>query len=122
MSGMLYGMTRIRTISPDIYESESMASITGDQERTLHRLSMYCDDEGRCRYNPKLIKAAIYPLHDDVDADVVDKNVMGLVDAALVAICSEGCERYLQILEWNQHPQKPKPSQHPALSDVDGES
>jgi hypothetical protein len=63
---------RIRTIKPEFFTSEAIHAIDRYRTRlTFVGLWTYCDDNGRARDNAKLIKAAIWPLDDDVtDADV----------------------------------------------------
>lgn len=77
-------MARIRSVKPEICTSETMAELSAELERTFVRLWTHCDDEGRCRDNTRLIKAAIYPLHDDITADVLDDQLDLLVSAGLV--------------------------------------
>ncbi len=110
-------MARIRSVHPDICVSETMAGLSAELERTFVRLWTHCDDEGRCLDSPKLIKAAIYPLHDDITAERLNEELYELDAAGLVARFMVGDKRYLQVLAWDefQHPQRPKKSKFPAL-------
>lgn len=86
-----------------------MAAQPAEVERTYVRLWTHCDDYGICVDNVKLIKAAIYPLHDDMTLEVVDDHLNRLV-AGLHLIGYEIDGRaYLQVREWDkyQHPQRP---------------
>ena len=111
-------MPRIRSIHPDICISSTMAVLSAHLERTFTRLWTHCDDEGRCKDNPRLIKAAIYPLHDEQTFEVVDAELSQLELAGLLYRYKdeEEGQAYIQIRSWDQYqkPQKPTPSKHPA--------
>lgn len=77
-------MARIRSVHPDICTDETLAEVSASAERTFVRLWTHLDDEGRARDNPKLIKAALYPLHDDMTADEVDADLNELARHGLV--------------------------------------
>lgn len=75
---------RIRSVHPDITEDETLAQVSASAERTFVRLWTYLDDDGRCRDNPRLIKAAIYPLHDNMTAHEVDADLWELLEHGMV--------------------------------------
>jgi hypothetical protein len=111
-------MARIRSVHPDICLDETLAEVSARAERTFVRLWTHLDDEGRAKDNPKLIKAALYPLHDDmtsaeVEADIRELIGLGLllryeVDGVRVIACKSG--------SWGerQKPRHPSPSRLPA--------
>ena len=110
-------MGRIRSIHPDACQSETLAKLTASQERTFFRLLTYCDDDGRAPANPRLIKAAIYPLHDEMGPKQVQAELVALQAAGvLIRYTVEGKE-YLQVTSWTeyQHPKNPSASKFPAL-------
>lgn len=108
-------MARIRSVHPDICVSETMAELPAELERTFTRLLTHCDDEGRCLDIPRLVKAAIYPLHDDITADVLDAEMALLADAGLIWRYEARGKRYIEVCSWGeyQHPQRPKKSKCP---------
>lgn len=108
-------MARIRSIHPDICTSESMALLPAEVERTYCRLWTHCDDSGRCVDNVKLIKAAIFPLHDDVTCEVLDEHLTRLVAGRHLVGYEVAGRAYLQVREWSryQHPQKARESKLP---------
>lgn len=122
-------MARIRSIHPDMCVSETMAdaAITtcprheecGCLERTFARLWTHCDDHGRTTDNVRLIKAAIYPLHDVVTPAVLDEELNALVRAGLIVRYLVDGKGYIEVSSWGeyQHPDKPKPSKYPASTD-----
>lgn len=105
-------MARIRSVHPDICLSEPMARLSASLERTFVRLWTHCDDYGRCVDNSLLIKAAIYPLHEDVTADKLDDELDDLKDAGLIFRYVVAGRRLIQVRSWDeyQHPNRPKPS------------
>jgi hypothetical protein len=110
-------MGRIRSIHPDACQSETLAKLTASQERTFFRLLTYCDDDGRAPANPRLIKAAIYPLHDEMGPKQVQAELVALQAAGvLIRYTVEGKE-YLQVTSWTeyQHPKNPSASKIPPL-------
>lgn len=64
---------RIRTIKPIVCTSRTVANLSSDSVR-LHweRLWMYADDEGRGIDDPRLIKAALFPLDDRKTPKVIN--------------------------------------------------
>lgn len=108
-------MARIRSVHPDICASETMAGLSAELERTFVRLWTHCDDEGRCIDNPRLIKAALFPLHDDVTAATIDQHLLELWRAGVVQRYSVAGQAFLQVVSWSeyQHPKHPGKSKYP---------
>jgi len=112
-------MARIRSVHPDICVSDTLAGLDAELERTFVRLWTHCDDEGRCRDNPKLIKAALYPLHDDVTWERLDVELDCLDAKGLIVRYEVAGQRYLAVRSWGeyQHPQRAKASNIPPPED-----
>ena len=113
-------MARIRSVHPKLCENEEMVDLPAELERTFVRLWTHCDDEGRAKDNPRLIKAAIYPLHDDMTAEVVDGHLRELSRRGHVVRYEVDGVRYLAVPSWSkwQHPQKPRSSDYPPPPDT----
>ena len=109
-------MARIRSINPDACKSEKLAAVGAEAERCFWRLQTHCDDEGRAEDNPRLIWAALFPLHDGIDAGMVDGWLSELADAGLVTRYEAEGVRVVQVERWGdyQHPQRPRPSTLPS--------
>lgn len=109
-------MARIRSVKPELCESETMAALPAEVERTFVRLWTHCDDEGRCKDNPQLLKSALFPLHDDVTRADVDRHLWALSDAGCIVRYAVDGARFLAVPSWknHQHPQKPRKSSLPA--------
>ena len=63
-------MARIRTIKPSFFTSLTIASLTPEQRLTFVGLWTHVDDDGRCIYDPRLIKAALWALDERLARDV----------------------------------------------------
>lgn len=112
-------MARIRSIWPSICQSQDMANLPAHLERTYVRLWTHCDDEGRAVDNPRLIKAALYPLNDEQTWEVVDRELSDLEQQGLIARYEIDDVRYLAVLAWDkyQRPQKKVQSKFPPVPD-----
>lgn len=109
-------MARIRSVHPGICTSEDIAELSAELERTFVRLWTHCDDEGRCRDNPRLIKAALYPLLDEQTVEVIDGELAELATAGRIIRYAVDGVNVLQVLNWGafQKPQRPTPSKLPS--------
>lgn len=119
-------MSRIRSLHPEICESESLAKVSAGAERTLVRLWTHCDDEGRCKGNPTLLRSRLYPMHEKVTAEMVAKDLKELATNELIVLYGVDDVEYLAVptkawRKWQkpQHPQKsklPAPPNLPVLT------
>ena len=108
---------RIRTIKPAFWTSETVAGLPDD----THRLAFiglwnYVDDFGVGPANPKLIKAALFPLTDHTLEQIA--GVLEVLDEAGMIRLWVGPDgrRYLHIPSWGEHQvisHKAKKSVHP---------
>lgn len=108
-------MPRIRSVHPDICTSETMAGLSAELERTFVRLWTHCDDSGRAIDNPRLLKAALFPLHDDICAATVQEHLEALERVGLLQRYVVDGQRLLAIRSWTefQHPKHPVKSKLP---------
>ena len=107
-------MSRIRSVHPDICTSETMADLEARYERTFVRLWTHCDDEGRCLDNVRLIKAALYPLHDKVTFEALEQDLAKLTEVGLIVRYEHDGSRLIQVVSWDefQHPQRARASKY----------
>jgi hypothetical protein len=111
-------MSRIRTIKPEFFTSLTIESLTLEQRLTFIGLWTYADDDGRCRYDPRLIRAAIWPLSDRTPADI-DADVRGLSEASLITHYVVSERSFLAVNGWSEHQRinRKTPSKLPAPSE-----
>jgi hypothetical protein len=103
-------MARIRSVKPEFFTSETIAALTVQARLTFIGLWTYADDAGRAIDNPKLLKAAVWPLDDDVTAGQVAGHLDEFERANLICRYSVDGKRYLHIVNWDEHQQPKNPS------------
>jgi hypothetical protein len=113
---------RIRTIKPDFWDDDKIAALSRPARLTfLGLISAMSDDEGRCRGNPRAVRAAVYPLDDDISIDEIDSHLGELQHGGLIIRYVVKDQPYIQIVNFTRHQriQKPTPSQVPPMSSSD---
>ncbi|MFI1525449.1 hypothetical protein [Streptomyces griseus] len=113
-------MARIRTIKPDFFTSLTIADLTPEQRLTFIGLWTHVDDEGRCVDDPRLIKAAVWPLDDRNSVDI-EIDLKALSESSLILRYTLNRKRYLAITNWFEHQRinRPTASKLPAPEDGD---
>jgi hypothetical protein len=104
---------RIRTIKPAFWTSQDVATLPDDTHRLLFvGLWNYVDDEGRGADDPRLIKAALFPLNDAIRPADIDAMLWRL--PSVVRYGADDRD-YLAISTWDEHQKisHPKPSDIP---------
>lgn len=113
-------MARIRTIKPEFFTSLTIADLTPEQRLTFIGLWTHVDDEGRCVDDPRLIKAAIWPLDDRTAADI-EVDLKALTESSLITRYTLNRKRYLAVTNWAEHQRinRPTESKLPAPEEGD---
>lgn len=104
-----------RILREGILSSERVAALGWDEEVFYRRLMSVVDDFGRYSANPKLLRAACYPLHLEKVSDAdIGKWLRATEKAALVSVypASDG-KRYLELRDFGQQV-RAKASKYPA--------
>lgn len=110
-------MPRIRTIKPDAFHSDSLSELDRGVRWTFAGLWTYCDDEGRARCDIRLIKAALYPLDDDVSLSVLLADLDELERVGCLCRYEVAGRKYLHIPGWeHQKINRPTLSKLPACT------
>ncbi|MEV6753152.1 hypothetical protein [Streptomyces sp. NPDC051214] len=109
-------MARIRTIKPEAFASESLASVSLSAERTFFGLLTQADDHGRYRDQAAVIAGLLWSLRPEHGPMGVEDDLNQLDTAGL--ICRyEGVDgkRYLHVVTFAQHQKVNRPSgvRHP---------
>jgi hypothetical protein len=111
-------MARIRSIKPEFWTSEAIAQLSRDARLLFIGLWNHADDDGRGLDNTRLIKAAVFPLDDDMTIDVIDRLLGELSSRARCIFYEVSGKRYFQIVGWHhQKIDKRRPSGYPPSSD-----
>ena len=108
-------MARIRTIKPELPQSESMGRVSREARLCFILLWTLADDSGRLRGNSRMLASLLYPYDDDAKEHM---------DGWLEELHAEGCivrydfegDRFIQVAKWLSHQKidKPSPSKIPA--------
>ncbi|MGK5496718.1 hypothetical protein [Streptomyces sp. URMC 125] len=104
-------MARIRTIKPEAFESEDLASVSVTAERTFFGLLTLADDSGRFRDHPAIIAGRLWALRPEHTATHVAADLEQLTEAGLICRYT-GCDgrTYLHIVTWERHQRIDRPS------------
>lgn len=103
-------MARIRTIKPGFFTSEDIAALSFAARLTFIGLWTYVDDAGRGKANPRLVKAALWPLDDDVDVEQVVELLEELEREGRILLYEVAGIDYLEVLGWRLHQRIDRPS------------
>ncbi|MFD9444989.1 hypothetical protein [Streptomyces sp. NPDC060001] len=108
-------MARIRTIKPEFFTSLTIADLPLTARLTFIGLWTHVDDAGRCVDDPRLIKAAVWPL-DDRTASDIELDLKLLSEASLITRYVLTRKRYIAVTGWGEHQRinRPTPSKLPA--------
>ena len=95
-------MSRIRTIKPEFFRSESLAALPLAARMTFAGLWTEADDAGRGVANSKVLCGALWSLDDDVTAVDVEEHLQALAKEHIQMYEVDG-KRYYAILNWENH-------------------
>ena len=104
-------MSRIRTVKPEFFESESLAKVSRESRLAFIGLFTLADDHGRLRYLPKRIAGDLFPLDDDVTPEHVERWITELEEVDCVRTYEVEGKTYLYLPEWETHQKIDHPSQ-----------
>ncbi|MFB7255098.1 hypothetical protein [Streptomyces nojiriensis] len=97
-------MARIRTIKPEAFESEDLASVDVTAVLTFFGLLTQADDSGRFRDHPAIIAGRLWALRPEHTPAHVAHDLEQLAAAGLVCRYT-GCDgkSWLHIVTWDRH-------------------
>ncbi|MFB9556911.1 hypothetical protein [Streptomyces roseoviridis] len=104
-------MARIRTIKPEAFESEDLASVDVTAMVTFFGLLTQADDAGRFRDHPAIIAGRLWALRADHTPANVAIDLEQLASAGLICRYA-GCDGndYLHVVTWEKHQKIDRPS------------
>lgn len=107
-------MARIRTIKPELPQSESMGRVSREARLCFILLWTLADDAGRLRGNSRMLASLLYPYDDDAKKHI-DKWLSDLDTEGCITRYTHGGDQYIQISAWLTHQKidKPSPSKIP---------
>lgn len=101
---------RIRTIKPELWESEDFTSLPVPARLTFIGLLNYADDYGRFKAVPPLVKAAVWPLDEDVLSADVTEHIDLMVGRGMLRRYEVDGRGYFEFVNWSKHQRVDKPS------------
>lgn len=114
-------MARIRSVKPEYFTSMDICQLSIEARLAFIGLWTHADDEGRFVDEPRLIKAALFPLDDELDFAAVDGLLNELQRTErIIRYQSPDGKRFAAIRGWNhQKIDRRTPSKHPPPPDLD---
>jgi hypothetical protein len=108
-------MARIRSIKPDFFASEDVSRLPLRARLTWVGLWTNADDHGRAKDVLGLLKAAIWPLDDDISLDDIEEDLCELADQHRIVRYEVDGRHYIAIVNWHLHQaiNRPKASDLP---------
>ena len=103
-------MARIRTIKPELPQSESMGRVSRDARLCFILLWTLADDEGRLRGNSRMLASLLFPYDDDAK-DLIQGWLNELSKEGCIVAYTHESDSYVQIHKWLKHQKIDKPSQ-----------
>lgn len=93
-----------RILHERICVSDTLAQLSGDEERLFYRLIVQCDDYGRFDGRVSVIRARCFPLQLDLVTDAWILVWLGrLVDVGLVALYEVEGQAFLRVVSWTRY-------------------
>ncbi len=105
-----------RILKESICTSETINSLTPEEEVFFYRLIVNVDDYGRLDARPAILRSRCFPLRvDSVKDKDIETWLSKLVRVGLIRLYVAGGKRYLQVVTWEKHQQiRAKRSKYPA--------
>jgi hypothetical protein len=107
---------RIRTIKPSFWRDEKVVSLSINARLLFIGLLNVADDYGIFENNPKLIKADLFPLDDDIRIDDLNKWIDELVKARITVPLTFETKGYQYIRTFREHQRINRPSESGCIS------
>src|SRR5690348_10531613 len=107
---------RIRTIKPEIPQSESFGRLSRDARLCFVLLWTICDDAGRARASSRLLASLLFPYDDGEDGH--QRTTAADVERWLIELEGEDSirryqvdgDQYIQVTNWLKHQKIDKPT------------
>ncbi len=103
---------RIRSIKPEFWTSEDIASVTWEQRLLFIGLWSYVDDNGVGRDVDRLIASSLFPLEEDPRETlaIVSRGLQWLSGQGLITRYMVDGKPFLHIAAWDKHQRIDKPN------------
>jgi hypothetical protein len=102
-------MARIRSIKPELPQSESMGNVSREARLCFILLFTISDDHGKLRGNSRMLASLLYPYDNDA-LKLIDKWLTELEGQHCITRYTIDAASYILIENWSQHQKVDKPS------------
>lgn len=104
-------MARIRSIKPEFFEDEKLATRCSVAARLLYAgLWVFADDEGRMRASPAYIKASVFPYDELITLREIKAMLDELAQGGFIVLYEAADERLLWIRNFKKHQKIDRPN------------
>lgn len=114
-------MARIRTIKPELPQSETIGGLSRDARLLFIQLFTIADDAGRARAASRLLASLLYPYDDDATG-LIDEWLSELEAKRVIRRYEVDGSQYLEIVKWLEHQKIDRPSASRLPAFVEGSS
>lgn len=103
-------MSRIRTIKPDTFRSETLSEVSLAAERTFIGLWTEVDDEGRIKERPAVLNGALWSLRPEHGVREMEHDLDELIERRLICRYEAAGTKYLHVPSWREHQRINRPT------------
>ena len=108
-----------RIIKESSCTSDTLNQLSDFEERFWWRLTVNCDDYGRCDARPAILKSKLFPLADGKTHKDMEKALTALASVGLVKVYQVDGRPFLQVVKWDKHQRiRAKRSKYPSPDDA----
>ena len=108
-----------RIIKESSCTSDTLNMLSDFEERFWWRLTVNCDDFGRCDARPAILKSKLFPLADGKTHKDMSKALSRLASVGLVKVYEVDGRPFLQVVKWDKHQRiRAKRSKYPSPDDA----
>ncbi len=112
-------MARIRTIKPEFWTAEQLASCSRDARLLFIGLWNFCDDGGVHPASAKRVKMEVFP-GDDAEIALIEYWIKELIFNGLLEEYAVDGKKYWHVISWSSHQKIDKPNyRHPKPEDAE---
>ena len=115
-------MARIRTVKPELFQSETLAEVSVETERTFVGLLTQADDKGRMKDAPAVLNGSLWPLRPSHTIEDMKRDLEELIRVEMLCRYEAAGRGYLHLVTFEEHQRinRPSPSKIPACPLHDG--
>lgn len=103
-------MSRIRTIKPDAFRSETLSEVSVEAERTFFGLITEVDDDGRIKERPAVLNGALWSLRPEHTVQHMRDDLDALVACGLACRYEVDGATYLHLPGLRKHQRINRPT------------